>query len=506
MTIPISDIISANPGVLGAGGTPIAINGGIMSESTQLPTGAVQPFSTPDAVAALFGTSSTEYAMAVNYFLGYDNSTIKPAVLYFAPFVNTARGAWLRSGSLAGVTLTTLQGYSGHIILPVDGVSQDSGSVNLSSATSFTDAASIITTAFDGVATCAWDAITSTFVISSTTTGASSTIGFATGALATSLLMLSTSGGTLSQGANVDTEASAMNMVKSKTQNWGLFTTTWEPNLASKEAFSAWSNSTNNRYGYIAWDTDAQAIVANSTACFGYILKSLNYSGTAAVSGSAATASEFSTTLAATTRAAAAMILGTAASINFLQTNGRITFAFKSQSGMIPTVDSETSATNLLANGYSFYGQYNEINNQFNIIYDGKISGIFLWIDTYVNQIWLNSNFRLALMDLFTNIGSAPYNQQGYSLIRAAMSDPINAALNFGAIRTGVELSMAQIAEVNAAAGLSIANTIQTQGYYLQILDPGATVRGQRGSPIINFWYTDGGAIQKITLSSIDIL
>jgi len=40
----------------------------------------------------------------------------------------------------------------------------------------------------------------------------------------------------------------------------------------------------------------------------------------------------------------------------------------------------------------------------------------------------------------------------------------------------------------------------------LQVLDPGAQVRGNRGTPVINFWYTDGGAVQQITLASIDIL
>ena len=51
-----------------------------------------------------------------------------------------------------------------------------------------------------------------------------------------------------------------------------------------------------------------------------------------------------------------------------------------------------------------------------------------------------------------------------------------------------------------------MATIIEQQGYYLQILDPGAQVRGNRGTPVINFWYTDGGAVQKITIASIDIL
>ena len=31
-------------------------------------------------------------------------------------------------------------------------------------------------------------------------------------------------------------------------------------------------------------------------------------------------------------------------------------------------------------------------------------------------------------------------------------------------------------------------------------------VRGLRGTPVINFWYTDGGAVQKISLASINIM
>jgi len=86
------------------------------------------------------------------------------------------------------------------------------------------------------------------------------------------------------------------------------------------------------------------------------------------------------------------------------------------------------------------------------------------------------------------------------------MVDSINAAVNFGTIRAGITLSESQAAQVNAAAGRSVSQTIEQQGYYLQILDPGATVRANRGTPVINFWYTDGGAIQQISIASIDIM
>jgi len=59
---------------------------------------------------------------------------------------------------------------------------------------------------------------------------------------------------------------------------------------------------------------------------------------------------------------------------------------------------------------------------------------------------------------------------------------------------------------VNSAAGRKVDDQINQNGYYLQILDPGAQVRGNRGTPVVNFWFTDGGAIQKINVASIDIL
>ena len=72
---------------------------------------------------------------------------------------------------------------------------------------------------------------------------------------------------------------------------------------------------------------------------------------------------------------------------------------------------------------------------------------------------------------------------------------------------SGVQLSSSQSAALNNATGdTSATATIQNTGWYLQILDPGAIVRGGRGSPTINFYYTDGGSVQQITMSSVDVL
>jgi hypothetical protein len=348
--------------------------------------------------------------------------------------------------------------------------------------------------------------VRSRFYFTSPTTGAASTIGYATGSMSAAMKATLATGAGLSQGIVADTPDTAMDRVKLATQNWVDFMTMWEPDTDNKQLFAEWVNAQNQRFAYVAWDTDANASVSGNTTNFGYIAKDLAYNTVMVVGGDPATAVEFGEDYEVICRNLAAMALGTTASIDFSRANARITFAFKSQAGMIPSCTDEQLADNLIANGYSFYGKYATANDQFNFLYNGQVSGVWAWMDTFVNQVYMNSQFQLALMSLLTSVGSIPYNESGYSLIRAAMLDPINAALNFGAIRFGVSLSSSQAAQVNQAAGRDVATIIQQQGYYLQILDPGAQVRGNRGTPVINFWYTDGGAIHKITVASIDIM
>lgn len=493
MTIPASSIVQVNPGVLSAGGNPLALNGVILSKNLYIPVGGVQSFSSASAVSAFFGAGSTEYALSQIYFAGYDGSTAKPGTLFFAPFVDIARAAWLQSGSWAGLALADLQAAgSGTLIITVDGVVKTSSSIALGSIASFAAAAIAVAAAFTGSPiTCVWDSVKSMFIITSATTGATSTITVATGTISAALKLTTATGAVLSQGSAITTPGTAMDSVKTITQNWASFTTIWEPVTADKQLFAVWASGQNSRFIYVAWDTDAQAIVANTTTAFGALAKSLAYDGVLPVYN---------------TKELAVFVLGMIASIDFSRRNGRVTASFKSQAGISPTALDQTTADVLLANGYSFYGSYATAVQGFIFMYNGQMPGKWKWLDTFVDQVYLNSQFKTALLTLLTNNASIPYNDQGFSLIRAALIDPIVSAINFGTVRTGVVLSAAQIAQVNAAAGRDVASIIQQQGYYLQVLDPGAQVRGNRGTPVINFWYTDGGAVQQITVASIDIM
>jgi hypothetical protein len=575
-TIPASQIVQVNPGVISAGGNALAMVGLVLTQNTRVPIGTVPSFPTALSVGQYFGTSAYEYTVALDYFNGYLNSTAKPGALLFAQYNGTTPvSAYLRGGAVSALTLTQLQALTGSLNMTVDGMPRLDASLNLASATSFSAAATLIAsglnsnpvsaTASSGTiaslvftaagtitgtfytgmvlsgsgvtantvitgqltgtvggagtysinisqtvsaeaitgtsanVTVTYDSVSGGFVITSGVTGIVSTVAYCTGTLAASLFLTSATGAVLSQGAAPTTPATFMAGVTALTTNFASFMTMFDPDggvgNTIKLAFATWNGTQNNEFAYICWDTDiTPTLSTQSTTCLGYLLSQANTSGTCLIYDPSDGIEK------------AAFICGAIASVNFTALNGRVTFAFKSASGLAPGVTNATVGANLLANGYNFYGAYATANQNFTFFYNGSVSGIFKWLDAYVNQIWLNASFQVSLMTLLTNVGSVPYATPGYALIRAACAGPINAGLNFGAFQAGVALSPLQIAEVNAAAGTPIDSVLSSQGWYLQILPAQAPARAARTSPPMTFFYTDAGSVQQITLASIEVM
>lgn len=558
-SIPASQLVSTQPGVVSAGGSPLSLNSVFLTNATAAPIGSVVEFVTQAAVAAYFGPNSDEALLAAVYFNGFTGSTIKPGKLMFYQYASSAVAAYLRglsngltlaqvnaiipgvvTASIATTVLTVTAVTSGTVVdgmlltgtgvsagtrvvaqltgtaggigtytvsisqttssttitgaydmsVTINGVAKSFATVNLSAAASLSAAATALGTALSlsGGQTCTYSSQFGAFIVTSGTTGAASTITLATGLAATTLGL--GTGATLSQGSAVATEAGAMAEIANLTQNWATFMTVWEPNLASKLLFAAWVTAQSQRYAYVAWDSDVANTTGTNAAGFGALVNAGSYDGVVPIYLSADKAAFF---------------CGTTASINFAVTNGRITYAFKGQSGLTADVTDATVAANLIANGYNFYGAYATANQQFTMFQPGQISGVWLWADSYINQIYFNSQLQLAGMTMLATINSLPYNNDGYTTLRDTYGTPIQDAINFGTIRLGVPLSDAQAAAVNAAAGVTIDQVITNTGFYLQINPATAQQRAARESPPSSLWYADGQSIQKLNLASIDV-
>lgn len=487
-SIPASQIVSVNPAILSAGGSPLSMNAVFLTKNDNVPNGQVLEFATAESVGNYFGLESAEYQAATVYFLGFDNSSIKPSALYFAPYNESEEGSFLLGASIKTMSLEQFRTLSGSLTLAINGDNR-TASLDFSQANSFSHGAELLTQALEG-ATVTFDGQLQAFKVSSTTTGETSQIGFAKGSLANALGLSEKVGAVISQGSGASTPLAVMQNVINNTLNWATFTTIFEPTLDEKVAFAQWSNSQNNRFLYVGWGIEVTATQTGNTTCFGAILKESEIGGACAVYGGLDKG---------------AFICGSVASINFTERQGRITMKFKGQSGLKPDVTDATIANNLEKNGYNFYGAWGTANDRFLFLSPGQMSGKWKWIDSYVNQIRLNSQLQLALITLLTSAKSVPYNALGVALQRAACTDPINEALDFGSIQTGVTLSEQQKAIINNEAGFDAASIVESQGYCLFIGNASAQTRANRQSMPMKVWYTDGGSVHNINLASINV-
>lgn len=496
-TIPISQVVDIVPGVVGTGGNPLSLNAVIVSDNVDMvSTSELKEFYDADGVAAYFGSDSVERTLAAHYFLGYDNSFKKPGALYFAGYANAATPAWLRGVRVSGLTVPQLQEIAGEMTVTISGTPY-SGIVDFSEVTSFQGGALKLAEDLEltGVATVVWDAFHGCYVIKTVATGVTATIERPLGAVAD---ILGLSSGGVSNGVVADTPFSAMDRIKQQGNNWATFFTTFRPDIPPDTAslmtgFAAWSNSQSDEYLYIGWDNAAGYAIPNNPLVFGSEVAGTKLSGTYVIYGEAIHA---------------AASAGYVAAIDFQAVNGRATAAFKSQEGLPTSVNTLALAQAVLSNGASYYGRYGARGgNLDNCFYNGQMPGSkFQWVDTYVNQIYLNSQLRLGIWYGLRAVNYAPYNAYGETLLRSWCADPIAEALNNGTIQTGVTLSSSQKSTIAQQAGLDISNELFAQGYYLQILPATAQVRGQRQSPPCKLWYCDGGSIQSVVLPSIAIL
>ena len=484
-SIPASNIAAVYPAVLSGGGNPLGLNTNLVTAKALYPS---YEFTSAEAVGAQLGTDSLEYKFAEVYFNGYKGASTRPNSLFITAFNDTDVAARLIGGKVT-TSLDTLKTYTGSLTVVVDGTSQ-TGTVNLSTATSFSNAATIIQTALTGTEV-VYNPSIGGFIVSTTTEGATSTISFATGTIADSLGLTEAKGATQLNGSAIDTTDSLFARMTAYTENFATITYSDEnfPEGFKKE-FAQKVSAQQNRYWFVAYDLDPASTVPNNASSFGGWVLENELSGITPIYG---------------TYKEAALACGYAASVNYEEENGRTTLAFRSQDGIAATVTDEQTAEALITNGYSFYGAWATANDRFVMFGNGAVSGDFKWVDNYLFQVFLNSQFQLALVQALRNYKSIPYNADGEAIISAVLKDPINQGLNFGGIRGGVSLTEQQKDIINREIGIGKADQLTSKGWVLSIVMPSAQARSNRESPIIKFFYTDGSSVQRIEMTSTNV-
>lgn len=494
MAIPASYIVEINPRVLAAGASDLETNGLLLTKNGLIPTSSiVLQFTSAATVGGFFGTASEEYAQAVIYFNGYVNKTKTPTTLNIARRIDEDVEAFLRGAKYRGDLDDIKDIVSGDLDITIDGIAVNLSAIDLSPATSYSDAALILAAEISAVvpgALVEYSSLTGAFVILSPTTGAASTISFATGDIADLLNLMKESGAIISQGSDAMTVADNFTDIREGTDNWVCFWTLWEADSDEMLEYAQWATSQGVNYLYLPWSSDARLLIQGS------------YSPAETLEENQVSA----TALQWLDIRTSAFIAGVAASINWNRLNGTVSFAFRRQSGLQATVDSEAEMATLEGRKVNSYGNYATRNDNFVILYPACMFGDYKFIDTYVNAVWFNNAIQASIMSGMTNSARTPYNEIGYSKIRAWIMDAVNRAKNNGVIDAGVKLSESQVTELMSEAGRDISGELFTNGYVVQVRDAGAAVRVNRESPEVSLWYTYAGSVQRIVVASTAII
>lgn len=516
MSLPASRIVQVSPRVISGGANDLETNGLLFTKSNRLPTD--QPamvFSSASAVSALFGPEAEETAFAQQYFAGVQNQQTSPKSLVIARRVNTSSAAWIRGGKLK-VTLAELKVITdGTLVITVDGKEKRASSIDLSGATSLSDAAGKIAAAITGVSG-AYDSNSNCFTFTSTTTGPNSTISYASEAalskvgaavvgeskvteqgtpLAGKLGLTQAAGAVLSQGAAAMTEAANLEAVCAVTRNWVGFTTTWEATLEEIEAFSAWADVYDD-FVYFPWSSDAKLtnpLTASSSPLAQIVDK---YDVVAPIYFSDWRLS--------------AMAMACGASIAWTRTQGMKTWFAKYAPGISPNVTDEADADALEANRINFIGQYATRNDRFQFFNRGTLSSDYYgFVDVLYGSIYLRSAIQTSCMNGFKSLNRIPYNARGEALIRAWCQDPINRCIDNGVIDSGLELDESQRAQIMQELGdegESVVHAITSKGYWVGVDLPDAAGRATREAPNVTIYYAYASSVQNLRCSVVTVL
>jgi len=465
-----------------------------LTSNTQVPIGQPQTFPTATAVSNYFGASSAEASAATIFFGGVVNNLVAPSQLSFAQFPTGSVAGYLRGGRIT--TTEIVQAGTGVLTIVVDGVSKTSSSINLSVATSGSNAATIIqgatwTPALG--ATVTFDAIAQAIKFTSVTTGATSAVSYATGTLSAGLKLTQATGAVISAGAVLSPPSAYMTTLTATFKNFVPFSTMFEPSTLDKLSFAGWNSAQQNRYIYAPWNTDAtaintgdttsfvpQAIAASTQACFP-IYGTVNY---------------------------AAFAMAYFCTLDFTQSGGLPTAKFRQPVGLAAYVTDEAQANNLTNNKYNYVGAFAAgFGGSTTVeLREGTALGAFPFADALAGGVYLRLSLQAAQKSALLNTPAIPFNPAGYATINAVISGVMEQGKVSGAVTVGVTLDALQRQSILSQTGnASAANAVESTGYYVDVRDPGAASRQARRLPGKVF-YAFGGAVHFIDLAAIAVI
>lgn len=432
-----------------------------------------------ESVATDFGTSAPEYLAAQLYF----GQSPRPQTLMIGRWIRTATAGLLQGGiltsaeqALANWTAIT----NGSFKVSIDSVEKTVTGLNFSAVTNLNGVASAINAVLTG-GTIAWDG--SRFTITSSTTGVTSTVGYATAAASgtnISGLLKLTSAAALAPVAGFAAETPvecAAAMANQSGQWYGLsFAASTMPTAEQIVAVAAFIEGASISRIFGVTETDTRVLDATYTSDLASQLKALSYKRTCV---------QFSAN-----PYAICSLIGRAFSVNFSANRSTITLMYKQEPGVVAALLTETQAQTLKAKRCNVFVQY---MNDTAIIQYGVMSG-----QAYFDEIhgldWFSDALQTAEYNLlYQSKTKIPQTDAGQNQLVNVASGVCAEAINNGLIAPG---------QWNADGfGQLSRGDYLAEGFYIYTQPMAAqdqSIREQRIAPPIQIALKLAGAIHEI--------
>ncbi|WP_186148088.1 DUF3383 domain-containing protein [Burkholderia gladioli] len=435
----------------------------------------------PD-VAEDFGTTAPEYLAAALYF----NQSPQPASLLIGRWAKTATAGLLNGGVLSAGQQAIAEWdviTTGAFNITIDGNAKVITGLDFSAQTNLNGVATVIGAKLTG-ATIAWDG--SRFVVTSATTGTSSSVSYATspatGVDISAMLGLTASTASVpANGIAAETPAAAAALFLDQFANQFLGLAFADGTIADDDHVAvAQLVEADQAHIYGITTQNAQALDPTVTTDLASRLKALalKYSMIQYSSSSAY---------------AVVSALGRLLTVDFNGNSTTLTLMYKQEPGIVAEALTSTQADTLEAKNCNVYVGYD--NNTSILQYGVTPSGIF--VDSVYNALWFRNDIQTAVYNLlYTSPTKVPQTDAGNAQIAAKISSVCDQGVTNGYLAPGVWNS--------AGFGAIVQGQTLSKGYYIYtppIASQSQADREARKSVVFQIAAKEAGAIHSADIA-----
>lgn len=434
----------------------------------------MREYSSLDQVAQDFG-DGPEYQAAVEFF----SQSPQPSTLFIGRWAQSATsgvlvGATLSADQQALSNFTSVSG-TGAIDVTIDATDKSVTTLDFSGCTTLSGVAALLQTAL-ATASVVYNAVYNRFEVTSNTAGTTSSVSFATGAVAT-LMGLTSTGATSVSGIAAESMLAAVQACAAASNQWyGLAIAVASPADSDIKAVAAYVEGSKPSKLFVVTTQDAAAMDPTSTTDLAAALQAAKYNHTAVQYSSSSPY-------------AAVSLFARQASVDFLASNSTITLMFKSEPGVTAETISETQAAALKAKNCNVFVNY---DNSTAIIQFGTVAS-GQYIDSIVGCDWLANEMQTALFNVLYTNGKVFQTDPGVNLLVTAAHSVMDEAVNNALVAPGVWTGP-KIGPLNSGQTL-------TSGYFVYaapVASQSQASRSARKSPPIQVAAKLAGAIHDV--------